>query len=213
MVSPDSQELRVKGKEFDQVKELPLADLGAYAYRSSFVERIEGYRMSCDMGFSLIKYPTGEPVEEALWRSLCRNLDSQVRYPAPEELVHSFRGWYRVLMSFDTLEVIEEEMRSQHESFLRIVSDSSPLCTTASGYLAAVPYITEVGDCIALLSGGRFPFVLRPIGDHYCLIGPCYVHGIMNGEAFLETPDELQWFPIRRDLSLFWLGMCMIGIV
>jgi len=100
-------------------------------------------------------------------------------------------------MSSNTSEAIEEELNSQENSFLGSVNSSSPLCVTASGYLAAVPYTTKVGDCIAILAGGRLPFVLRPAGDHYCLIGPCYVHGIMNGEAFPENLEELQWFSIR----------------
>jgi hypothetical protein len=194
--SPDGQELWVKGKEFDRVKELPLANLEAYAYSSGFDQRIEGYRMSCKVGFSLTKYPTGESVEETLWRSLSWNVDSKLQYPAPEGSIHSFREWYRLLTSVNTIEYIEKEITGRG-SFQWSVSDSSPLCTTASGYLAGVPYTTKVGDCIALLGGGKFPFILRPNGDHYCLVGPCYVHGIMNGEAFPENPDELQWFHIR----------------
>ena len=196
-ISPDSRELRVKGKIFDMVEELQLADLGAYSYFSSFEKIIEGHRRSCDTGFSLTKYPTGESVEEALWRSLCWNLDFQLHHPAPDEVVDSFREWYRVLISFNTSEAIEEELNSQENSFLEMINSLSPLCATASGYLAAVPYTTEVGDRIAILAGGKVPFVLRPTGDHYCFIGSCYVHGIMNGEAFPENLEELQWFSIR----------------
>lgn len=196
-ISPDSRELRLKGNIIDVVEELQLADPEAYADFCCFSVDIEARRMSCETGFSLMKYPTGESVEEALWRSLCWNTDLQANYPAPDELVDSFREWYRVLMSSNNLEAIVEELKSQENSFSRMIYVTSPLCTTASGYIAAVPYTTEVGDYIAILAGGKFPFVLRPIGDHYCFIGPCYVHGIMNGEAFPENLDELQWFAIR----------------
>jgi hypothetical protein len=196
-ISFDAQELRVKGKEFDRAKTLPLADLGAYKYYSSFEQRIESVRKSCDAGFSLTKYPTGESVEEALWRSLCWNTDFQQCTPAAEEIVYSFRGWHRILTSIDTFENIVKGICNEEGSFENIVKYSTPLCITAKGYLAAVPYTTEVGDCIALLAGGRLPFVLRSTGDHYRLVGPCYVHGIMNGEAFPEDPKELSWFSIR----------------
>ncbi|PMD43910.1 HET-domain-containing protein [Hyaloscypha variabilis F] len=200
-ISPNSQYLRVKGKVFDQVTELPLAELGAYTWEAGFNEIIEGYRVSCKVGFSLTSYPTGEPVEEALWRSLCWNFrwgtDYTMIYPAPDELAHSFREWYYILMASNTLEVTEREFKNQRNPFAAEINDTSPLGTTKNGYLAAVPYTTEVGDFIALLAGGRLPFILRPTGDHYCFVGPCYVHGIMNGEAFPDTLDGLQWFSIR----------------
>jgi hypothetical protein len=196
-ISSDSRELRVKGKIFDWVEELQLADPRAHALVLSFRERIEGHRKSCDTGFSLVKYPTGESVEEALCRSLCWDTGYESSYPAPDEQVDSFREWYRILTSFNTSKAIEEELNSRENTFLDFVNGSCPLCVTAGGYLAAVPYTTKVGDCIVLLAGGRLPFVLRPTGDHYCFIGPCYVHGIMNGEAFPENLEDLQWFSIR----------------
>jgi hypothetical protein len=42
---------------------------------------------------------------------------------------------------------------------------------------------SDRGYMICVLLGGRTPFVLRPREDRYELIGPCYVHGIMDGEA------------------------------
>ncbi|KAF4616233.1 hypothetical protein G7Y89_g15171 [Cudoniella acicularis] len=197
-VSSDNQELRVKGRMFDRIQKLQLADLRAYANKSYFEHRIKGWRASCDMGFSLPNYPTGEAVEEALWRTLCWNSDSQNRYPASEKIGESFREWYRILTSNVTVDNIERLMRTETNSFPHgALISTSPLCTTANGYLAAVPYTAEVGDCITILAGRDHPFVLRPTRDHYRLVGPCYVHGIMNGEAFPDNLDELEWFSIR----------------
>ena len=53
---------------------------------------------------------------------------------------------------------------------------------TKSGYIGLVPQLTEVGDIICALFGCDTPLVLRPINDHYILIGECYVHGLMDGE-------------------------------
>jgi hypothetical protein len=47
-----------------------------------------------------------------------------------------------------------------------------------------------------VLSGSNVPFVLRPVEDHYRLIGPCYVHGIMGGEAWPKDENELEWVSI-----------------
>lgn len=57
---------------------------------------------------------------------------------------------------------------------------------TESGHLALVAHGAEVGDKIALLRGGRCPFVVRPSGSQWKLVGDSYVHGIMDGEAWCD---------------------------
>ncbi|KAK6860161.1 heterokaryon incompatibility protein-domain-containing protein [Apiospora arundinis] len=54
---------------------------------------------------------------------------------------------------------------------------------TKSGYYALCPGLVKVGDLIVVLMGCMTPFVLRPAGDGYLLVGDCYVHGIMQGQA------------------------------
>ena len=62
---------------------------------------------------------------------------------------------------------------SSHRSFAR----------TAKGYFVLGPKVLEVGDVVCVLFGGKMPFCLRPWGRHYLLVGECYVHGLMGGEA------------------------------
>ena len=57
------------------------------------------------------------------------------------------------------------------------------IAKTQNGLLANIPQQSEVGDIIAILYGWNTPFLLRPIATGYLLIGECYVHGIMHGEA------------------------------
>ncbi|KAJ8120483.1 hypothetical protein ONZ43_g2817 [Nemania bipapillata] len=57
------------------------------------------------------------------------------------------------------------------------------LAKTSKGYLALVPHGTEIGDEVALLAGGKSPFVLRRDDDEkWKLIGDCYIEGLMHGE-------------------------------
>jgi hypothetical protein len=60
------------------------------------------------------------------------------------------------------------------------------MAVTASGYLSLVPWPTEAGDRIVLLQSGRTPYVLRKAGEKWKIIGDCYVHGIMSGEAWSD---------------------------
>jgi hypothetical protein len=59
-------------------------------------------------------------------------------------------------------------------------------CVTKRGYVGFVPHDTKPGDEICVFYGGAVPFVLRrALGSKslYKLIGECYIHGIMYGEA------------------------------
>jgi hypothetical protein len=62
--------------------------------------------------------------------------------------------------------------------------------TTKKGYVGFVPKKSAVGDRIFVLMGCDVPLVLRPCGKGvYRLVGECYVHGIMKGEA-MEALDK-----------------------
>ena len=48
----------------------------------------------------------------------------------------------------------------------------------------------EPGDVIAVLFGGRVPFVLRPTSyDEYSFVGPCYVDQMMDGQAMEQLAN------------------------
>src|SRR5204862_7846904 len=58
------------------------------------------------------------------------------------------------------------------------------LMTTKKGYLGYVPRHSRAGDQIFVLMGCDAPLVLRPLGNEtYQLVGECYLHGVMYGEA------------------------------
>jgi hypothetical protein len=63
---------------------------------------------------------------------------------------------------------------------------------SSKGYYLVGPDAMREGDVIALLYGGRTPFLLRQQGRNWTLVGECYMHGMMNGEAFEnKQPDEV----------------------
>ena len=59
--------------------------------------------------------------------------------------------------------------------------------TTDSRYLGLGPTCTAAGDQIFLLIGSDLPFILRPAGNEFELVGACYVHGIMYGEGLCQN--------------------------
>jgi hypothetical protein len=80
----------------------------------------------------------------------------------------------------------EEAARGDHFKWSRAANGASSnraFARTAKGYFVLGPKVLEVGDVVCVLFGGKMPFCLRPWGRHYLLVGECYVHGMMGGEA------------------------------
>jgi hypothetical protein len=55
--------------------------------------------------------------------------------------------------------------------------------TTDSRHFGFGPKCTAAGDQVFLLIGSDLPFILRPAGEKFELVGACYVHEIMYGEG------------------------------
>jgi hypothetical protein len=81
---------------------------------------------------------------------------------------------------------------SMYGSALNQFSFFRKFFVTRDGYFGLAPPSTEKGDGIFVLRGGRVPFVLRKLGGgKYRIVGECYVHGIMHGEALRR--DGFAW--------------------
>lgn len=58
------------------------------------------------------------------------------------------------------------------------------------GHVGIGPLGTQKGDLVCVLHGGDVLYVLRPVEDHFELIGESYVHGAMDGEFVV---NEERW--------------------
>ncbi|CAG9986683.1 unnamed protein product [Clonostachys byssicola] len=62
---------------------------------------------------------------------------------------------------------------------------------TSQGYIGQAPQSVEIGrdkgDKVVLIAGCHVPFILRPqVEGRYSVVGDCYLHGVMDGEAWDE---------------------------
>ncbi|KAF7556965.1 hypothetical protein G7Z17_g1034 [Cylindrodendrum hubeiense] len=60
--------------------------------------------------------------------------------------------------------------------------------TTRNGWFGFGPINTAPGDVVCIIAGADVPFVLRPVGDSFKLVGECFIHGLMFGELFEDGP-------------------------
>ncbi|KAJ3481831.1 hypothetical protein NLG97_g7721 [Lecanicillium saksenae] len=147
------------------------------------------------------RYPTGEPPFLALAQCLTNAGVGMTRerkhstIPASEHLANAAAYLSRTARRGDPM--VSEEVRElgregggdafkwSHEASL--ISRHRRLGLSAQGHFVLGPDSMEPGDAVVVLYGGVAPFVLRRRGpkseDGWTLIGECYVHGMMNGEA------------------------------
>lgn len=103
------------------------------------------------------------------------------------------------------IEKLEEYMQTSYQvaqSALEFLALSrhvfrNRFCITEQGRTAVVPPETKAGDIIVLLAGARMPFVLRPRGKVFELLGCCYVHGLMEGGGAGAFEDKWKVFGLR----------------
>lgn len=81
---------------------------------------------------------------------------------------------------------------------IRDMSWGRRFCSTSKGYIGWVPQPAQVGDMVCCFLWAKVLILLRPEqSGGYSLVGECYLHGLMHGEA-LEIPRlELQDFDIH----------------
>lgn len=69
------------------------------------------------------------------------------------------------------------------------------LVKTEKGYIGLAGMNVGCGHDIFVCEGGKFPLVVKKDNrGRLRLVGDCYVHGIMGGEAFDERRCECMWF-------------------
>ncbi|KAI0968672.1 heterokaryon incompatibility protein-domain-containing protein [Xylaria arbuscula] len=127
------------------------------------------------------------PKWELLWRTLTCNHTEFVD-PVPNyyrEWVVAYTDLVRSGLRADEKFVQTWLPRAQHiESGIAYFSQGRRFTGTDGGLIGWVPEETIKGDEIVILYGSRVPIVVRGNGEgKYRLIGECYIHGLMDGQA------------------------------
>ncbi|KAE9362593.1 HET-domain-containing protein [Stipitochalara longipes BDJ] len=156
------------------------------------------------------EYRTGGTLENAFWRTICSDVVShQLHHNWPERVpvwipsraedtdYRAYKSWWQVL---DTIKGNYKRTRTDFIDPISVNSDvlvfdnsvfASTCCRrfiiSEKGYMGLAPAMAEPGDRIAVLFGGKVPYILRQnkTGNSttWTFIGDSYVHGIMDGEV------------------------------
>ncbi|KAL2072369.1 hypothetical protein VTL71DRAFT_11712 [Oculimacula yallundae] len=144
-------------------------------------------------------YAVGEEFDDAVSHTLTLGQAWGDRRAGPSD-----RASYEAFKEYSPLNLSalektkEEEVKLERDlfPFLKLAQAYVPgrqLCVTNSGRFGNMPDDASTGDLIVILSGFNMPFVVRPQDGKYLVIGPCYVHGIMDGELLTEDMNCLEF--------------------
>ncbi|CAJ2506410.1 Uu.00g005400.m01.CDS01 [Anthostomella pinea] len=84
---------------------------------------------------------------------------------------------------------LKRQARMSKFNAMQMLTIGRKLAWTRKGFLALVPEVTQTGDSIVLCKGSRLPLLMSQSRQtkQWEVFEPCYVHGIMRGEAWDET--------------------------
>ncbi|MCJ1458322.1 hypothetical protein MMC28_008693 [Mycoblastus sanguinarius] len=223
-ISADSRLLHVRGIYLDSIEAInePLEEdteglgllSGCFKYLRDF---IRASRALVHRYENTLRYPPGQGLENSLWRTLIcdmtRDVAGNLARPAPSSFASSYHAclW---LLDFATNADPEGAMADNYEAIERIVRQSQPFitacepsskgrrfCVTRDGYMGLVPARASKGDDVCVFLGGTVPFLTRKTdGGNGSLVGECYIHGLMDGEA-LDVVLDFDWME-EKDISL-----------
>lgn len=130
----------------------------------------------------------GERRADAFWRTIITDMNSFAQKATRSVEGAQFRLWMASSSpaAFEPEDLIEPA--PQFMGFIasfRQATMNRRFFITEEGLMGLGPRLIEPGDLVCVLLGSRVPFVLRRKvdGDRYVLVGECYCHGVMDGEA------------------------------
>lgn len=214
--APDSDELLVEGYTVDCIE-----SISAF---SNEEENLAAYLDEVDtMIDSAILTQVREPREELKWKvpiagalyprvAASGNLDLRSSYQAlrkylkfeeTEKAINKGKSKLTedinpsAVYAMNLGQISANSYHNQGVNYLTALQDTLHgwrFAVTKQGYVGTVPKLAELGDVVAIMKGGRVPFILkrsltRP--GAFRLVGECYIHGMMNGEA-LSLPEVVE---------------------
>lgn len=138
-------------------------------------------------------YVTGESMLDAFTKILLLNATSG-RYDPPVRTEISFDLACKIVREIvstpeDGASSGGEDAKNMYRAYHHM--SNLRLFTSEEGYMGMAPPEARAGDIVTMFLGLKCAMVLRPRGQAYEVVGPCYIHGFMEGEAFLgPLPDS-----------------------
>lgn len=169
----DGSELHIRGFAFDVIDKVSMllrsVDLAAKLARKD----------PNPPGFT---YITGQSFREMTLHMVCADL----RVSLDGKCTRGYKMDWDLIADDPTK--MSKEQRDERQIMATSFNDA--LCVRAAGYTergycGLVPDTAIEGDRVVVLYGGQVLYLIRDVGDgKHSFVGECYLHGLMDGEAF-----------------------------
>lgn len=147
--------------------------------------------------------PASDQLEDARYIEKLTCFDSKVvkhfgKYVSGEKKPITLWARFKFLVAIETWMIRGAFGDPAAKEFGKLLPDwaylvNRRLARTDVGHIALCPKETAVKDRLVLLQGSDVPFILRPIGDRWQIVGECYAHLLMDGSAWDESRCEMLW--------------------
>ncbi|KAK0512926.1 hypothetical protein JMJ35_004943 [Cladonia borealis] len=159
---------------------------------ASLISAIQGFSQKFLPDIESASYVSGGSKINAYYRTLCDDFFISQYIPAQPGMpvFQESREWLSSILSPPETDIeSDSNVTTDYEPYLNWVwhyTNGRSLFTTEEGHIGLAPGAAKPGDRVCVLLGSDAPFLLHPTGDkQYQLVGHCYTHGVMSGEALL----------------------------
>ncbi|CAF9907047.1 hypothetical protein IMSHALPRED_005426 [Imshaugia aleurites] len=145
-------------------------------------------------------YVAGGSLLEAYCKTICSNCfaDSYMPHLNDRAQLQRSKDLLFTLLQPEKQLLSDYCRGTQADDFLRwarTYCEQRSFIKTREGHIGLAPRVAQAGDKVCVLLGCSQPLLLRPAPNdsQYQVVGECYVHRLMQGEAFLgKLPDRYQ---------------------
>lgn len=166
-------------------------------YLPIFKWRQNVIRETMEMTSLSVLYRSEKERWQAWWQTFIgeRSNDFERATPDYETRVRSFIEAIDSIISEDL--DVEIDRINEHYSIelcMGRMTHNRRFCLTLKGCIGWVPLAARTGDIVSLMRGSPVPVIIRPVQREnlYLMIGQCYIHGIMDGEAVAGKEDQFR---------------------
>lgn len=191
--NPDTQTITVVGSFFDVVQ-----DLGIPIGSENLIDKNNKWIQDLDALEAKIQaYPTGQDVDEAVWRTLITDRSIDKQSLAPEVYGNHSRVARNIRAIVDRYSTSDHRMLEVSQDMIHFqlaILQGSIFSVTRKNLFGMLPKRAEIGDFIFVVKGDqeKAMFVVRkdPVLDEYRWIGHAYVHDIWKVLQFDNLENE-----------------------